>query len=740
MAYRREYRGEYEAIIQDHGPTLGTAADTPIIEQDGYCFKDLAHTGKLLPYEDWRLSAKERAADLASRLSREEIAGLMLYSSHQCVPFHARLMFSDTYGGKPFEESGADPWALSDAQKLFLERDHIRHILQMSVDSAEISARWSNALQRFCEQAKWGIPVNISTDPRHGADEGGAEFRTAGKGVSKWPEGIGFTSAGDPELVRQFAKIAAKEYRALGITTALGPQIDLSTEPRWMRLEDTLGSDPEKVIPMVKAYCDGMQTTEGAPDGWGKDSVITMVKHWPGGGTGEGGRDAHYAYGCFAVYPAGKAKEHLRPFTEGAFQLDGPTKRAGAVMPYYTVSWNLDAKDGENVGNSYSHYILNDLLREKYDYDGVVCTDWGITGDPLEELDAFGPRCYGVQNLSVAERHLRIILNGADQFGGNNDAEPILEAWRIGDARYGEAWMRERMELSATRLLTGIFRLGLFENPYLDPEESARIVGQAEFVKAGLAAQARSMVLLKNRQGILPLRKGIRVYIPDRHYDRHKVFFRTWAEASDIHPFSEDLSPWLVRVSTPEEADVAIVRMESPLSTAEGYLKDEREATGSGYLPIQLQYRPYTAVEARAVSIAGGDFREASANRTYRGKTASAYNESDLDNLIAVRKAIGDKPIVVSMRMHKPLVPSEWEPLADAVLLDFGATTKAVMDALFGVSSPTGKLPYNLPKDMAAVERHSEDAIEGPEPYTAGDGSVYEAGYSAYQENKSQCE
>ncbi len=737
MAYRREKHAEYEAVVQDYGPVLGLGdAATALIEQDGCVFKDLAHTGKLLPYEDWRLPAKERAKDLASRLSREEIAGLMLYSSHQSVPFRKGMPFADTYGGKPYEESGADPWALSDGQKAFLERDHIRHILQMRVDSAEISARWNNALQRFCEQAPWGIPVNISTDPRHGADEASAEFKTSGQDVSKWPEGIGFAAAADPELVRAFAKVAAKEYRALGITTALGPQIDLSTEPRWMRLEDTLGSDPEKVIPLVKAYCDGMQTTEGAPDGWGKDSVVTMVKHWPGGGTGEGGRDAHYGFGCFAVYPAQMKEQHLRPFTEGAFRLDGPTGCAGAVMPYYTVSWNFDTKDGENVGNSYSHYILHDLLREKYAYDGVVCTDWGITGDPLPEMDSFGPRCYGVEKLSVAERHLRIILNGADQFGGNNDAAPILEAWRIGDERFGEAWMRERMELSATRLLTGIFRLGLFENPYLDPEESRRIVGQAEFVKAGLAAQAKSMVLLKNSNHTLPLRRGIRVFIPERHYERHPVFFRTWMEACDLHPFADDLSPWMIRVTNPAEADVALVRMESPLTVGTGYLKAEREATSSGYLPIQLQYRPYTATEARETSIAGGDFREASANRSYRGKTSHAYNESDLDNLIEARKAMGEKPVIVSMRMHNPLVPAEWEPLADAVLLDFGASTEVLMDTLFGSRMPEGKLPYNLPKDMAAVEHHAEDDVRGPEPYTLADGSVCQAGFTALKKDE----
>ena len=548
----------------------------------------------------------------------------------------------------------------------------------------------------------------------------GAEFRQRSRDVSKWPEGIGLAAAGDPELVREFAKVAAKEYRALGITTALGPQIDLSTEPRWMRLEDTLGSDPDRVIPMVKAYCDGMQTTEGAPDGWGKDSVITMVKHWPGGGTGEGGRDAHFAYGCFAVYPDGQFEQHMRPFTEGAFRLDGPTKKAGAVMPYYTVSWLADKP---HVGNSYSAYILKELLREKYAYDGVVCTDWGITGDPDPAIDAFGSRCYGVQELTEAERHLRIILNGADQFGGNDRMAPILEAWRIGDERCGATYMDERMRLSARRLLTGIFRVGLFENPYLDPEESARIVGNAAFVKAGLAAQARAMVLLKDR-GVLPLKKGSRIWVPQRCLRRRKNFVRMWEPETELDPLGGmDVSPWFVRVDSPEEADAALVIMESPLS--DPYDPADAASGGNGYRPLTLQYRPYTADAARKPSIAGGDWREPFTDRSYRGKTDTCINEKDLDNVLEARRRMGDKPVIVSLHMHNPTVPAEFEPAADAILVDFSVSTEVLLDVLFGERKATGRLPYNLPADMAAVERHGEDAIEGPTPYTASDGAVY---------------
>ena len=147
------------------------------------------------------------------------------------------------------------------------------------------------------------------------------------------------------------------------------------------------------------------------------------------------------------------------------------------------------------------------LLRGDAAYDGVVCTDWGVTRD-VRAVDGFGTTPWGAETLTVAQRHYKILMAGVDQFGGNNEAGPVLEAWRMGVAEHGEEWMRARMEQSAVRLLTNIFRVGLFENPYLDPEETARTVGSPDFMKAGYAAQLRSVVMLKNRAATLPAARG----------------------------------------------------------------------------------------------------------------------------------------------------------------------------------------------------------------------------------------
>ena len=718
---------DFKLYKNPDGPDIGTAG-ADVLEVDGLCFKDLAGTGELLPYEDWRLSYEERAEDLASRLSIPEIAGLMLYSPHQMVPAMPGGPFPGTYEGKTLRESGADPWALTDQQREFVDRDHVRHILAASLEDAETAARWSNELQAYAESLPWGIPVNISSDPRHGSGSAGEEYKSGAGDVSKWPEGLGMAATFSPETCRAFGDAVSKECRAMGITTALFPQVDLATEPRWMRLEDTFGSHPELVTDFSRAYCDSLQTTEGAADGWGKDSICAMAKHWPGGAPCEGGRDAHYPFGRYAVYPGNNLKDHLKPFIEGAFALPGPTKSASAIMPYYTVSWGLDEKDGKNVGNSYSHYLINDLLREKYGYEGVVCTDWGITADPLPEIDSFSSRCYGVEDLTEAERHLLAIENGVDQFGGNSAIAPILEAYEIGCQRHGEKAMRQRMERSAVRLLKNIFRCGLFENPYLDPEESAKTAGCEEFCKAGYEAQLRSVVMVKNT-GALPQRDRAKVYIPTRHIGPMKAFFRGDMPPRDVDPVGTELvEKYYDRVDSPDKADFALVFIESPLSDG-GYSKEDREKGGNGYVPIMLQYRPYKADTAREHSIAGGDPREDFTDRGYRGKTGYAANEGDLDLVLDTKKAMGDKPVIVVLRMHKPTVPAEFEGSADGILIDFGVQSQAIMEIVSGSAEPSGLLPVQMPKDMETVERHCEDVPMDMEPYTDTEGNAYDFGF-----------
>ena len=724
----------YNLITQKKGQTLAysPASGVGILTVDGYAFKDLNRNGLLEPYEDWRLPAEIRAEDLASRLPVEEIAGMMLYSSHQSVPSGGGMFGGATYGGKPFAESGAKASDLSDAQKKFLTEDNLRAVLVTTVESPAVAAQWNNNMQALVEGMGHGVPVNTSSDPRHETSATAEYNYGAGGEISHWPTSLGLAATFDPALVEEFGQIAADEYRALGITTALSPQIDLATEPRWTRFYGTFGESPELDTDMARAYVDGFQTSFGKDeiaDGWGYKSVNAMVKHWPSGGPEEAGRDAHYNYGKYAVYPGGAFETHLKPFTEGAFKLNGATGMASAVMPYYTISTGIDPS-GKNVGNSFSKYIITDLLREKYAYDGVVCTDWNITYDN-RSIDSFDGKCWGVEELTVAQRHYECLKAGVDQFGGNNDKGPVLEAYAMWVEEFGQESADQRFRESAKRLLMNSFRTGLFENPYLDPEASAATVGKPEYMEKGYQAQLKSVVMVKNSDNILPMKAEegrLKVYVPQRYFPQMVNFFGMVTPERWEDTFAPDLlSKYYEPVTDPSEADFAIVVIEAPTSGT-GYSMEDVKKGGNGYVPISLQYNDYTAEHAREVSLAGGDRLEKSANRSYKGKSVKTVNKSDLQTVIDTKAAMGQKPVITIVSTGKPFVP-EFEPYSDAVLVSFGCQNQALLDLVSGAVEPSALLPMQLPADMKTVELQKEDLPFDMDCYVDADGNTYDFAY-----------
>ena len=556
-------------VTQKEGPTLSYSPQSGVklLTEDGYAFKDLNRNDSLDAYEDWRLTPQERAADLASKLSKEEIAGLMLYSSHQAVP-------------------SAE---LTEDQKKFLSKDHLRAVLITSVESPRTAAQWNNRMQAFIEGLDHGIPANTSSDPRHEAKATTEYNAGAGGHISQWPTSLGLAATFDPQLMYRFGEIASEEYRALGIATALSPQVDIATDPRWTRFSGTFGEDPLLATEMARAYCDAFQTT---PDtrGWGMRSVNAMVKHWYGYGAQEGGRDSHFASGKYAVYPGNNLAEHKLSFIDGAFKLEGGTEMASAVMPIYSILWNQDPS-GENVGGSYSQWLIQKQLREEAKFEGVVCTDWGITKD-MKVLDSpMGGKPWGVESLTEAERHYKILQAGVDQYGGNNEIGPVLAAYDMWAKAQGEKSARQRFEQSARRLLLNVFRVGLFEHPYLDPEASEKIVGNPQFMQEGYEAQLKSVVMLKNHDNkTLPMDKRYKVYVPKRHFPAIPGLWGGISEEKTVEPI--DLA--LVRkyyevVEQPEQADFAICLIEEP-STGFGYSAADVKRGGNGYVPYSLQY------------------------------------------------------------------------------------------------------------------------------------------------------
>ena len=432
----------FNIVENEGGKTLAYSPDSGVklIEKDGFAFKDLAKTGELLPYEDWRLPAEERADDLARRLSIEQVAGLMCFSAHQ------REVFKE----------------LTEEQKTFLGQ-HLRSILNSAQQTPdEVTISWVNTLQAYVEALDFGIPCYISSDPRNG------------NGISDWPGNLSLAATFDPELAKEAGKCISKELRDLGITCFLAPQVDIASDPRWWRDSGTFGEDPALSRDIARAFCDGLQSTygkDGEDLGWGEDSVTAMVKHWTGEGASEGGREAHTEGGKYAVYPNKNFEALMIPFVDGAFQLEGKTGSAVSVMSSYTAAYEEDGSLGEAVGSSFSDYKINQLLRKRYGFEGSVCTDWMVLNEGL--------RCCGwgahIEDMSVTpgERAFIAIMAGVDQMGGCSNPQVLVDAYHFGCEKVGKEKMDEAFAVSAKRLLRSYFLTGLFENPYLDEDRKS---------------------------------------------------------------------------------------------------------------------------------------------------------------------------------------------------------------------------------------------------------------------------
>ncbi len=700
--------------LNENGPKLGFSDESgvTIIEKDGLLFKDHSRTGELLPYEDWRLPAEERTRDLLSRLSLRELAGLML---HKLLREGDRLEYTPE-----------------------LEESYIHGYAYMSIGAERdlsLICGISNEVQAQMERLPHAIPALMTA-------EGINECRDGGPGspiFSSWPVPLGIAATFDPENARKWGETTSREYRASGVTVALEPQADIATEPRWNRFFQTFGESPELTADMARAFIDGLQTSSGdreIENGWGRESVCATAKHFPGGGPCEAGRDAHFNFGKYAVYPGNNFEEHLRPFTEGAMKLSGPTGSTAFIMPYYTISYGRDNVNGENVGNGYSDYILRNLLRERLGFSGGIFSDFGITRD-IARGSFFAGKGWGVEEYTAEAKHLKSVLAGMCIFGADENYRALNSAIDVAVMRYGEERTRELLCDRVYYRLLYSFRQGMFENPYLDIDESREEIRSAGAAGQGYDVQRKSVIMLKNSKNALPVSGRKKVYIPPRRRsgsrDRIDLKFATQTKGEDgemvfLPVDARVVSRYFDLTDDPGDADFAIVFIEEP-DTGYGWSEEDLASGGNGYLPVSLQYRPYRAVSAREVSIAGGDYFEGFTNRSYKDKTVTAYNESDLDAVLETRRAMGGRPVIVSLILSRPVVVGELEPAADAILVHSGIETSAILDIISGAFEPSGLLPMQMPADMETVEKQLEDVPFDMECYVDSEGRTYDFGY-----------
>jgi beta-glucosidase len=594
--------------------THNPGPEAPLLTEGGFTFRDLNKNGRLDPYEDPRLPIEDRVADLLSQMTLEEKAGLM---------FHTVIGINKD--GSLAEE--INPFNTAGTSEMVGER-LINHFNVHEIPPPRQMAEWHNRLQKLAERTRLGIPVTISSDPAHAFSRNPATG-FGNKAFSKWPEPIGLAATGDAALVQEFGDIARQEYTAVGIRSALHPMADLATEPRWARINGTFGEDAELSSHMVSAYIRGFQG-----ESLGPHSVACMTTHFPGGGPQKDGEDPHFSYGKDQVYPGNNFDYHLIPF-EAAFKAG-----TAVIMPYYGRPLGLPL---EEVGFGFNKDVITGLLRGRYGFNGVVCTDWQlihptvVNGQVVMEA-----KCWGVEELSPEERVKKAIDAGVDQFGGEACPEIIVALVKSG--QISEA----RIDQSIRRLLKDKFRLGLFDNPYLDPDTATQVVGKVEFRQAGEIAQRRSIVLLKNAATphgqVLPLQGRPHLYV-------------------------EGIEPGIANqygqvVQNLAEAELVIIRLDAPFEQRQGFLE-------------------------RIFHAGDLDFK-------------SPEKERILDLLETI-------PTIVDITLDRPAVIPEIAEKSAGLLADFGASDAAVLDVIFGKFKPGGKLPFELPSSMEAVKKQKED-------------------------------
>ena len=587
--------------------------EAPSLIVDGISFRDLNKNGKLDVYEDYRSPIGDRVEDLLDQMTLEEKAGLM---------FHTMIGMNPD--GSLVEKAGmkSGPTVTSEIIAVKL----LNHFNLLYGHQPREMAEWHNRLQKIAERTRLGIPVTISSDPRHAFSNNlGANLPPAH--FSQWPEPAGLAATRDEKLVEEFAEIARQEYLAAGIRVALHPMADLATEPRWCRINGTFGEDAALTSKMVKAYIRGFQGENIGPE-----SVSCMTKHFPGGGPQLKGEDPHFSYGKEQVYPGGNFDYHLIPF-EAAFEAG-----TSQIMPYYGMPIGTEY---EEKGFGFNTQVITGLLREKYKFDGIVCTDWMLlTGFSMFGRDLIEAKAWGVEDLSPTERMKVALDAGVDQFGGESCPALLVELARSG--KVSEA----RIDQSARRILREKFRLGLFDNPYVDPVLAVKTIGKEEFMTKGEEAQRKSLVLLKNGSDkpILPLSGRPRVYI------------------ENIEP--EVASLYGDVVSDLETADFAILRLKAPYEQRKGLLESMFHA---------------------------GDLD---------------FKSPEKERILMV---LSRKTSIVDMYLERPAVMPEINQECAALIGNFGAKDSAVLDIIFGRSVPTGKLPFEIPSSMEAVISQKED-------------------------------
>ncbi len=624
-------------------PELGYRT-VKVLTIDGFQFKDLNKNGRLDKYEDWRLPYEERSTDLVSKMSLEEKAGFMLISTTRMEndwAFEAPknklpvgsgfneedlVMDINMFTKKKLEYPNMSAAGTSKAVK----KHHQRHFILRANPPAQTIAEWANNLQALCESNGLGIPAIVASNPRNHITMDASKGLSMGKTVfTQWPGELGLAAMRDFELTRQFAETARNEWTAVGLRKGYMYMADLATEPRWQRIEGTFGEDADLAAKMMREVVLGFQG-----DSLNPSSVALTTKHFPGGGATEGGQDPHFDWGKREVFEGGMLANNLIPFKAAI--------KAGtsSIMPYYSYPVNTKYPQ---VAYAFNKPVLQGLLRGELGFKGIINSDTG----PIDMMP------WGVETLSLHERYKMAIEAGVNIFSGTADPTILIETL------VQNPELMPSVDESVHRLLMEKFKLGLFENPYVDAEKANTETGKDEYQEKAALAMRKSIVLLRNADAngkkSLPLAPKTKVYF-EKHSNKSSQIIKQQNTPNNIE-----------LVDSPEKADVNLVWLvPSPKSLF--------ESDGS---PLFVSL---------------------------------SKNGIDTQH---INKLVASTPTILVINYTNPWAIDEVynheKSNIIGVLATFGTTNGALLDVVSGEFNPGGKMPFSTPVNEDAAQNQKAD-------------------------------
>ncbi|PXW99354.1 beta-glucosidase [Sphaerotilus hippei] len=684
-------------------PTIGIRSKAKLA-QDGYEFRDANGNGQLDPYEDWRLPAEARIADLLPRMTLQQKAGMMLIDTlnagcagtiegTQAVNFvqtqkMTRFILRNVASATPGSCVGTSPGRSG-----------------FTVTPRQL-AEFHNAVQALAEAESLGIPAlfkdnarnHYNSDPRFGISGSAGAF-------TEFPREAGIAAAalgtGDMTPVRKLTEVMSAEWRAVGLRGAYAYMADLATEPRWYRVSETFTEDADLNADIMTALVKGLQ---GGPLST-RTAVALTMKHFPGGGPQEQGLDPHYAFGKQQVYPGNHFSDHLKPFMAAIHA------GVSSIMPYYGVpiSVSYEGVTYDQTGFAFNKQIVTDLLRGRLGFEGYVNSDTGIIND----------RAWGLENKTVPERAAAAIHAGVDVLSGFNSNQTITDL--VADGLVSAA----RVDEAARRLLAEQFKLGLFENPYVDVAQVDTVIGSEAHRAKGLEVQKQSIVLLQNSDAgagtkLLPLAAGKRLYTMGMGKADVEKYGYVVTDGNYTTPGARPSAAG-------HDAAVIRVQVTNPAAITAGY-RTKGATTGAD--PTRLNPRtgqvwgaedPCVLFPARNPNcvddtglIFGGAFPWEVNHLSFTTMAASQSWQMtpSLADIQAVMNEVGAKNTVLAIYFRQPYVLDDASGLknAGAVVGTFGVSDVALLEVLSGKFRPQGKLPFALANKLQAVIDNQPDA------------------------------